>query len=214
VLFSPARNFARLDPPSWAEGIRWSPVFAGHISELVNTVGNLTALSPEAVVVAGNGKTQLWATTVIADDIRVAASDTRLHRPRGGARRSYPARRHGRSRARGLGQAMRYMLTVSKERRRARRMGLVQEVTGPAADLDRARGIAGKIAAKATLGVRRRAGLGPSGARPKDAALAATFPNSPADARARPPGIRPRAAGEADAGLSRTIVAKSEGGKH
>lgn len=92
----------------------------------------------------------------LAADIRVAASDTSFSQgevtrgvfPGGGATIRF-------TREAGWGNAMRYMLTGDTwGAEEARRMGLVQEITAPGKQLDRAIEFAQKIATTAPLGVR------------------------------------------------------------
>jgi enoyl-CoA hydratase len=121
----------------------------------------LLALTPpvrtKPVVVAVQGGTQFVGHEYfLAADIRVAASDTVFRQaevtrgifPGGGATVRFP-------REAGWANAMRYMLTGDTwGAEEARRMGLVQEVTQPGAQLDVAVELAKKIAAVAPLGVR------------------------------------------------------------
>jgi enoyl-CoA hydratase/carnithine racemase len=179
VLFAHGPDFSPgLDPPSWAEGMR-SQVFAGPISEFVNPVGTSKPYRQKPVVVAAHGKTQLLGHELfLATDIRVAASDTRFAQaevargvyPGGGGTVRF-------AREAGWGNAMRYMLTGDEwGADEARRMGLVQEVTEPGRELDRALEIAGKIAVNAPMGVRAVLASAHQGLSAEDAALAATFP--------------------------------------
>ena len=90
-----------------------------------------------------------------ASDLRVAANDTVFSQgevargvfPGGGATVRFP-------REVGWGNAMRYMLTGDEwGAAEAYRLGLVQEVTPPGKELDRAIDLANQIAAAAPLGV-------------------------------------------------------------
>jgi enoyl-CoA hydratase len=92
----------------------------------------------------------------LAADIRIAASDTLFAQlevangsfPAGGATVRF-------TREAGWGNAMRYMLTGDKwSADEAYRMGLVQEITPPGKQLERATDLAKKVAAVAPLGVR------------------------------------------------------------
>jgi enoyl-CoA hydratase/carnithine racemase len=92
----------------------------------------------------------------LASDIRVAASDSRFRQPEvtagafpaGGATVRF-------TREAGWGNAMRYMLTGEEwGADEEYRFGLIQEVTPPGKQLDRAVELADKIAAVAPLGVR------------------------------------------------------------
>jgi enoyl-CoA hydratase len=92
---------------------------------------------------------------LLAADIRIAASDVRIAQleiarglyPLGGA--TFRLVREA-----GWGNAMRYLLTADEfGAAEALRMGLVQEVTEPGRQLERAMAIADRIAAQAPLGV-------------------------------------------------------------
>lgn len=91
----------------------------------------------------------------LASDIVIAASDTvfaqlevaRAILPFGGATTRFAA-------TAGWGNAMRWMLTGDRfDAAEAHRMGLVQEVVEPGTQLERARALAGRIAAQAPLAV-------------------------------------------------------------
>jgi enoyl-CoA hydratase/carnithine racemase len=179
VLFAHGPDFSPgLDPPSWADGLR-AQVFAGAIPEFVNPVGTSKPYRQKPLVAAAHGKTQLLGHELfLAADIRVAASDTRFAQaevargvyPGGGGTVRF-------AREAGWGNAMRYMLTGDEwGADEARRMGLVQEVTEPGRELDRALEIAGKIAANAPMGVRAVLASAHQALAAEDAALAATFP--------------------------------------
>jgi enoyl-CoA hydratase/carnithine racemase len=108
------------------------------------------------VVLAAQGTCfTLGIELALASDIVVASSDTRFAQlevsrgilPFGGATIRFP-------RAAGWGDAMRWMLTGDVfDAHEARRIGLVQEVTEPGAQLDRALQLADRIAAQAPLAV-------------------------------------------------------------
>ena len=109
------------------------------------------------VVVAVQGGTKYGAHELfLACDIRVAASDTVF----GQAEVTHGVFPWGGSTVRfvreaGWGNAMRYMLTGDEwGAEEARRLGLLQEITPPGKQLDRAIELARKIAAAAPLGVR------------------------------------------------------------
>jgi enoyl-CoA hydratase/carnithine racemase len=122
---------------------------------------NPVALKPpyrsKPVVIAVHGGTKyLGHELLLASDIRVAANDTVFSQgevargvfPGGGATVRFV-------REAGWGNAMRYMLTGDEwGAAEAHRLGLVQEVTAPGKELDRALDLANKIAAAAPLGVR------------------------------------------------------------
>jgi len=179
VLFAHGPDFSPgLDPPSWADGLR-AQVFAGPISEFVNPVGTSKPYRQKPLIAAAHGKTQLLGHELfLAADIRVAASDTRFAQaevargvyPGGGGTVRF-------AREAGWGNAMRYMLTGDEwGADEARRLGLVQEVSEPGRELDRALEIAGKIAANAPMGVRAVLASAHQALSAEDAALAATFP--------------------------------------
>jgi enoyl-CoA hydratase/carnithine racemase len=133
------------------------------------------------VVVAVQGGTKFGGHEMfLAADIRVAASDTVFGQAEvtrgvfawGGATVRFV-------REAGWGNAMRYLLTGDEwGAEEARRLGLVQEITPPGQQLDRAIEIARKIAAAAPLGVRATlasAHQALSGEDPAFAALPAAF---------------------------------------
>jgi enoyl-CoA hydratase len=125
--------------------------------DFINPFGLRPPFRAKPVVVAAQGGTQLGAHELfLACDIRVAASDSvfRQHEvargvfPGGGATVRM-------TREAGWANAMRYMLTGDEwGAEEAHRLGLVQEVTPPGQQLDRAVQLAQKIAAAAPLGVR------------------------------------------------------------
>jgi enoyl-CoA hydratase len=109
---------------------------------------------PVVLAVQGTCLT-LGVELALASDIVVAASDTvfaqlevsRAILPFGGATTRFAA-------AAGWGNAMRWMLTGDRfDAAEAHRMGLVQEVVAPGEQFDRARALAGRIAAQAPLAV-------------------------------------------------------------
>ena len=109
---------------------------------------------PVVLAVQGTCLT-LGVELALASDIVVAASDTvfaqlevaRAILPFGGATTRFAA-------AAGWGNAMKWMLTGDRfDAAEAHRMGLVQEVVAPGAQLSRARELAGRIAAQAPLAV-------------------------------------------------------------
>jgi enoyl-CoA hydratase/carnithine racemase len=124
---------------------------------VINALGLMPPFRTKPVVVAVQGRTQsVGHELFLAADVRVAATNsvfgqlevTRGVFPGGGATVRFP-------REAGWGNAMRYMLTGDEwGADEARRMGLVQEVTPPGRQLDRALELAEKIAAAAPLGVR------------------------------------------------------------
>ena len=125
--------------------------------DFVNPIGLRPPLRAKPVVVAVQGGTKyLGHELFLAADIRVAASDSVFSQgevargvfPGGGGTVRFP-------REVGWANAMRYMLTGDEwGAEEARRLGLVQEITAPGKQLDRAVELATKIAAAAPLGVR------------------------------------------------------------
>jgi len=130
------------------------------------------------VVIAVQG----WCLTIgiellLAADIAVAASDTRFAQievkrgimPAGGATTRWPARS-------GWGDAMRYLLTGDElDAAEAHRVGLVQEVVPPGAQVKRARELAAIIAAQAPLAVQATLESARLAVREGQAAAAAAF---------------------------------------
>ena len=125
--------------------------------DYINPVGLRPPYRSKPVVIAVHGGTKyLGHELLLASDIRVAANDTVFSQgevargvfPGGGATVRFP-------REVGWGNAMRYMLTGDEwGAAEAYRLGLVQEVTPPGEELDRAIDLANQIAAAAPLGVR------------------------------------------------------------
>jgi len=110
---------------------------------------------PTVIAVHGRCLT-LGIELCLAQDIVVAATNTRFAQieikrgifPFGGATYRFPA-------VAGWGNAMRWLLTGDEfDAQEAHRIGLVQEVTEPGKQLDRALAIAETIAAQAPLGVK------------------------------------------------------------
>jgi enoyl-CoA hydratase/carnithine racemase len=179
VLFAHGDDFSPgLDPSSWAEAMR-AGLFRNAIPEFVNPVGTSRPYRLKPVVVAAHGRTQLLGHELfLAADIRVAASDTQFAQAEV-ARGVFPGAGGAVRFAReaGWANAMRYMLTGDTwGPEEARRLGLVQEVTQPGRELDRAIEIARKIAANAPLGVRAVLASVHQALASEDEALAATFP--------------------------------------
>ena len=126
-------------------------------TSFINSFGLRPPYRSKPVVVAVQGGVKFGAHELfLSSDVRVAATDTRFSQgevtrgvfPGGGATVRLV-------REIGWGNAMRYMLTGEEwGAEEAHRLGLVQEVTPPGKQLDRAVEIAQKIAAAAPLGVR------------------------------------------------------------
>ena len=161
VLYAQGPDFVGgiLDAESWAPVLRTGRF--PETPEFINPVGTVPPHRAKPVVVAVQGKCQgAGHELFLAADVRVAASDTvfaqgevtRGHFPAGGATIAFV-------REAGWGNAMRYMLTGDEwGADEAYRMGLVQYVTPPGKQLDRAIEVARKIAAAAPLGIRATLG--------------------------------------------------------
>jgi enoyl-CoA hydratase len=156
VLHGIGPNFsAGVDLPAFLAGLK-SGVLPPKDPDFVNPLGLRPPFRTKPVVVAAHGATQLGAHELfLSCDIRVAATDTvfRQHEvlrgvfPGGGATVRM-------TREAGWANAMRYMLTGDEwGAEEAHRLGLVQEITPPGKQLDRAIELAQKIAAAAPLGV-------------------------------------------------------------
>jgi enoyl-CoA hydratase/carnithine racemase len=161
VLYAQGPDFVGgiLDAASWAPVLRTGRF--PETPEFINPVGTVPPRREKPLVVAVQGKCQgAGHELFLAADVRVAASDTvfaqgevtRGHFPAGGATIAFV-------REAGWGNAMRYMLTGDEwGADEAYRLGLVQYVTPPGQQLDRAIEVARKIAAAAPLGIRATLG--------------------------------------------------------
>ena len=180
VLYSQGADFIGgiLDAESWAPVLRTGRF--PETPEFVNPVGTVPPRREKPLVVAVQGKCQgAGHELFLAADVRVAASDTvfaqpevtRGHFPAGGATIAFV-------REAGWGNAMRYMLTGDEwGADEAYRMGLLQFVTPPGKQLDRAIEVARKISAAAPLGVRATLSSAHRAlSEGQDAAFAALFP--------------------------------------
>jgi len=180
VLYSQGTDFIGgvLDPESWAPVLRTGKF--PEVSQFVNPVGTIPPRREKPLVVAVQGKCQgAGHELFLAADVRVAASDTvfaqpevtRGHFPAGGAPITFV-------REAGWANAMRYMLTGDEwSADEAYRMGLVQYVTPPGKQLDRAMEVARKISAAAPLGIRATiASAHRALSEGQEAAFAALFP--------------------------------------
>ena len=157
VLYSQGPDFAGgiLDAASWAPVLRTGRFL--ETREFIDPIGTVPPRREKPVVVAVQGKTEGPGHELfLAADVRVAASDTvfaqgevrRGHFPAGGATIRFV-------REAGWSNAMRYMLTGDDwGADEAYRLGLVQYVTPPGRQLDRAIEVARKIAAAGPLGIR------------------------------------------------------------
>jgi len=156
VLFGEGDHFTGgLDLPEWTEAFA-DEQFAQIPEGGYDPLGLQGPRISKPVVMAVHG----WCLTIgiellLACDIRVAARDTKFAQieikrgiyPVGGATVRMPAEI-------GWGNAMRYLLTGDTfSGEEAYRMGLVQEITEPGKQLERAIEIAETIAAQAPLGV-------------------------------------------------------------
>jgi enoyl-CoA hydratase/carnithine racemase len=155
VLFGKGPDFSQgLDQASWGAALRNGPFQTPQ-----NFIDPVATAGPERskpLIVAVQGHvTRVAHELFLAADIRVAAQDAIFNQgevtaasfPGGGATVRFV-------REAGWGNAMRYMLTGEEWRTDdALRMGLVQVVTPPGQQLDRALDMAKQIAAYAPLGV-------------------------------------------------------------
>lgn len=157
MLFAHGDNFS-----SGLDMVKWVEVFStGQFPELPEELRDPFGLNEDRVL----GKPLVMAVQgicytiglelLLAADIRVAASDTRFGQievkrgiyPVGGATVRLPQEI-------GWGNAMRYLLTGDEiTAEEAYRMGLVQELTGPGQQYERALAIAEHICEQAPLGV-------------------------------------------------------------
>lgn len=156
VLYGKGSDFSRgLDLPSWGAALA-----AGPFKQPPNFLDPLGTAGParsKPLLVAVQGQvTRIAHELFLAADIRVAAQDAVFNQgevtagsfPGGGATIRF-------TREAGWSNAMRYMLTGDDWRADdAHRMGLVQELTPPGEQLDRATALAERISAAAPLGVR------------------------------------------------------------
>jgi len=157
VLHGIGPNFCMgVDLPAFLAGQK-AGILPPKDSDYIGPLGLRPPVRTKPVVVAAQGGTQAAGHELfLAADIRVAASDAKFAQPEvtrgifpgGGATIRM-------TREAGWANAMRYMLTGEEwGAEEARRLGLVQEVTPPGKQLDRAIELAERIAAAAPLGVR------------------------------------------------------------
>jgi enoyl-CoA hydratase len=155
VLYGVGADFSRgLDPPSWAKAFS-SPLPQGN--EFLDPLSITGADRSKPVVVAVQGQvTRIAHELFLASDVRVASSDVRFNQgevfggafPGGGGTVRFV-------REAGWANAMRYMLTGEDwGAEEARRFGLVQDITEPGKQVDRAIELAKRIATAAPLGVK------------------------------------------------------------
>jgi enoyl-CoA hydratase len=156
VLYGKGPDFSQgLDLASWGAALRAGPFQAP--PKFIDPIGTSGPERSKPLVVAVQGHvTRIAHELFLAADVRVAARDTVFNQgevtaasfPGGGATIRFV-------REAGWGNAMRYMLTGADWRAdEAYRMGLVQEITAPGKQLERAIDLAKEIAAAAPLGVR------------------------------------------------------------
>jgi enoyl-CoA hydratase/carnithine racemase len=156
VLYGKGPDFSQgLDLASWGAGLRAGPFQAP--PKFIDPVATLGPERSKPLVVAVQGHvTRIGHELFLAADVRVAAQDAVFNQgevvaasfPGGGATIRFV-------REAGWANAMRYMLTGADWRADdAYRMGLVQELTAPGKQLDRATELAKQIAAAAPLGIR------------------------------------------------------------
>jgi enoyl-CoA hydratase/carnithine racemase len=155
VLYGVGADFSRgLDPQSWAKALS-SPL--PRSTDFIDPLGTGGAERSKPLVVAVQGQvTRIAHELFLAADVRVAASDARFNQgevfggafPGGGGTIRFV-------REAGWSNAMRYMLSGEDwNAEEARRLGLVQDITAPDKQLDRAVELAKRIATAAPLGVR------------------------------------------------------------
>jgi enoyl-CoA hydratase/carnithine racemase len=176
VVHGIGRDFCLgVDLPAFAAA-QASGVLPPKDPDYINPLGLRPPYRSKPVVVAVHGGTKYAGHELfLAADIRIAANDTVFSQgevgrgifPGGGATIRFP-------REAGWGNAMRYMLTGEEwGPEEARRMGLVQEVTDPGKQLERAIAIAERISANAPLGVRATLASAHQAIANEDAAFAA-----------------------------------------
>jgi enoyl-CoA hydratase len=156
VLHGKGPDFSQgLDPASWGAGLRNGPFQAP--PRFIDPVATSGPERTKPLLVAVQGHvTRIAHELFLAADVRIAAQDAVFNQgevsaaafPGGGATVRFV-------REAGWGNAMRYMLTGDEWRADdALRMGLVQIVTPPGQQLDRATELATRIAINAPLGIR------------------------------------------------------------
>lgn len=156
VLYSSGPDFSRgLDLQSWGAALAAGPF--KQPPKFLDPLGTSGPVRSKPLVVAVQGQvTRIAHELFLAADVQVAAQDAVFNQgevtaasfPGGGATIRF-------TREAGWGNAMRYMLTGDEwHADDAHRMGLVQELTAPGQQLDRAIAMAQRIATAAPLGVR------------------------------------------------------------
>jgi enoyl-CoA hydratase len=155
VLHGKGPDFSQgLDLQSWGAGLRAGPFQAP--PNFIDPVGTAGPERAKPLIVAVQGRvTRVAHEIFLAADIRIAAQDSVFNQgeataasfPGGGATVRFV-------REAGWGNAMRYMLSGQDwNADDAYRMGLVQEVTAPGKQIDRAVELANQVATAAPLGV-------------------------------------------------------------
>jgi enoyl-CoA hydratase len=155
VLYGKGADFSQgLDQASWGAALRSGPFQAP--VKFIDPVATAGPERAKPLVVAVQGRvTRIAHELFLAADVRIAAEDAIFNQgevtaasfPGGGATVRFV-------REAGWANAMRYMLTGADWRAdEAYRMGLVQELTPPGQQLDRAVDLARQIAVNAPLGV-------------------------------------------------------------
>jgi enoyl-CoA hydratase/carnithine racemase len=156
VLFGHGKHFtAGLDLAQWSEKFA-AGVFSTPPADGIDPLGLVGEPCRKPVVSAVHGICfTIGIELMLATDLRVAASDTRFGQieikrgiyPVGGATLRMPVEA-------GWSNAMRYLLTGDEfNAEDARRMGLIQEITAPGEQLEKAVALAEQIAKQAPLGV-------------------------------------------------------------
>jgi enoyl-CoA hydratase len=156
VLHGLGADFSQgLDLQSWGAALASGPLDTP--ANFLDPLGTSGADRSKPLLVAVQGRvTRIAHELFLAADVRVAAQDAVFNQgevtagqfPGGGGAIRFV-------REAGWGNAMRYMLTGEDwHADEAQRMGLVQELTSPGQQLDRAMDLAKHIAAAAPLGVR------------------------------------------------------------
>jgi enoyl-CoA hydratase len=179
VLHSIGTNFCvGLDVPAFAAA-QAAGTLPPKDPDFINLLGLRPPIRTKPVIVAVQGRaSSVGDELVLAADIRVAAQDavfgqlevTRGVFPAGGATVRL-------TREAGWGNAMFHMLTGEEwNADEAYRLGLIQVVTAPGKQLDRAIEIANKVAAAAPLGVRATLASAHQAVSGEDAALQALGP--------------------------------------
>jgi enoyl-CoA hydratase/carnithine racemase len=179
VLHSIGTDFCvGLDVPAFAAALAGG-ILPPKDPDFINILGLRPPIRTKPVIVAVQGRAlSVGDELVLAADIRVAAQNaifgqlevTRGVFPAGGATVRL-------TREAGWGNAMLHMLTGEEwSAQEAYRLGLVQEVTAPGKQLDRALEIADKVAAAAPLGVRATLASAHQAISTEDAALQALGP--------------------------------------